>query len=229
MSRSLSITARSLFPRSIRQVCADVDAEIRHHIDSRRGALIESGMHPEQADSAASEAFGDIAQVRAEMISIGLAPWKRLAGAALLALLILILAIGLYAWALRTQAGVLEGRNLDLESRVRGQSSAIEALRTGETLRPAQTLRTVRVQGAVRDPRVWSFTRETEVTLSELVQKSGGLLEGATGRVILLDLRPDGPSEPRILLLSDVLSGAVPDPLLSKSCTVVLEAGGDEG
>ena len=227
MSRSLTTTARSLFPRSVRRVSTDVDAEIRHHIESRRSALIESGMRPEQADSAASEAFGDIAHVRAEMISIGLAPWRRLAGAAMLALLILILAVGLYAWALRTQAGVLEGRNLELESRVRGQTSAIEALRAGDTLRPAQPLRTVRVHGAVRDPRVWSFTRETDVTLSELVQKSGGLLESATGRVILLDLRPDGPSEPRILMLSDVLSGSIPDPLLSKSCTVVLESGED--
>ena len=227
MSRSLTITARTLFPRSVRQVCADVDAEIRHHVDSRRGALIDSGMHPQQADIAASEAFGDIPQVRAEMISIGLAPWKRLAFATLLALLILILALGLYAWTLHTHAGVLKGRNLDLESRVSGQIGAIEALRSSETLRPAQTLRTVRVQGAVRDPRAWSFTRETEVTLSELVQKSGGLLDNATGRVILLDMRPQGPSEPRIFMLSDVLSGMVPDPLLSKSCTVVLEVSED--
>lgn len=221
------ISARSFFPRSAKQVCEDVDAEIRHHLELKQNGLVGAGLSIDEAQRLASDEFGDVDQIRAEMISIGLAPWRRLAiGLSAMMILIIVLILS-FAWMLRLEATSLANEIQALESRISGQQSAIEAMRLSDRLRPAQTIRTIQVHGAIRDPRLWTFDRDTEVTLSQLIQKSGGLLDDATGRVILIDQHSDAASEPRIYALGDLLRGAAPDPLLARSCTLVVEARAD--
>lgn len=223
MSQGLVSSVRSLFPRSVRQVCEDVDAEIEHYMRLKQDELQKSGNRPEEAMRLAYQAFGDAAKIRAELISIGLTPWRRLA---LIAGVVIILLVAILVSAVmktRIEAGELDRANRMLESRVRGQEQAIAAMSEPDSLRPAQTLRTVRVHGAIRDPRRWSFQRETEVTLTELIHKSGGLLENATGRVIVVE-EQGGLNQPVIVELGDILSGKIDDLSLIRSCTVVVES-----
>lgn len=223
MSQGLVSSVRVLFPRSVRQVCEDVDTEIEHYMCLKQDELEKSRNEPEEAMRLAYQAFGDAARIRAELISIGLAPWRRLAlGAGVL--IILLIAILLAAVIkTRLEASELDRLNRMLETRLRGQEQAIAAMSEPDSLRPAQTLRTVRVHGAIRDPRRWSFRRETAVTLTELIHKSGGLLENATGRVIVVE-EHGGLERPLIIKLGDILSGKLDDPSLIRSCTVVVES-----
>ncbi|MHA7813527.1 MAG: permease prefix domain 1-containing protein [Phycisphaerales bacterium] len=223
MSQGRVSSVRALFPRSVKQVCEDVDAEIEHYMSLKQDELRQSGNEPDEALRLAYQAFGDAAKIRTELISIGLAPWRRLALVAGVVVILLITVLVSAVMKTRLEAGELDRVNRMLESRVRGQEQAIAAMSEPDSLRPAQTLRTVRVHGAIRDPRRWSFRRETVVTLSELIHKSGGLLENATGRVIVVE-EQGGLDQPLIIELGDVLSGKLADPSLARSCTVVVES-----
>src|SRR5690349_8339390 len=53
-----------------RKPTADVDEEVRHHLDMRRQEAVRGGLDDEHADAAARERFGNVDAVVAELYAI---------------------------------------------------------------------------------------------------------------------------------------------------------------
>lgn len=208
-------------PRSLREVCLDVDAELAFHFDASAADLRAGGLDHDAARQRSLERFGELAEIRAEMISIGMRPWRRLGLVATLAAALTIagsLTVATRFSAIaRTerQGAALLGERLD------SAKVMLAAAQPQSDLPMAQTVRFIRVRGAVANPSLWTIPRDRPVTVAQLIAKCGGLTLDATGRVFVVEDRAATP-----LTLDMNRSGVDPDGdlPLPRSCTLVVES-----
>lgn len=210
-------------PRPLRQVCRDVDDELGFHLDEKVRAMFHDGIDPARAYDEALREFGDVSEVRAQLINIGMRPWRIGAG---LCSLLLIAAVAGSVVAAYVSHDKLEQQivaHSQLAEQLEITRLAAPAAQHVE-LAPAQAVRFVAVEGAVRYPRLWTIDRSRDLSLTQLLAKSGGLTSDASGRVFILPRR-DGAFEPQVVDYHAVLAQAQRDPMLPRSCRVVVETG----
>jgi len=109
-------------------------------------------------------------------------------------------------------------------STLRGEVVALRSALSGENsgdFELAQAVHMIVVKGEVERERLWVIPHRREVTLSALIEKSGGLTRAASGRVFLTG--SDGSVS--LCNLDQIRSGQEPDRLLTRSLTVTVEGG----
>ena len=222
MAAKLRAAVGGRLPKTIHQVSIEIDQELRFHMDSTIERLIREHKDPTEVVRIANEQFGDIAQIRAELMSIAMRPWRRLLAwtTGLLALSIALAAAGGFAWSsqLKAQAHTASSLRDELgRTRVALLSTDIR-----DQLEPAQSVRFIRIHGAILRPSVWTFTRATSITLGQLIAKSGGETDAAAGWVYITD----DTSEQKTTIcyeLGSILHGEGSGLSLPKSCTIYIE------
>jgi len=170
-------------------IVRDIDDELRSHLELAEAAHREGGADAEASHRAAVEEFGDPEAHRRACLRAALAPRRQLrlsvgaVGAA-----VMLFAAGGYLDAsarLRTSQEQLSRISAEVE----GLRSSLAAVRGGETVPLAQTVHFITVEGAVEKPRMWTLPRNSAPTLRQLIQRSGGLADDATGRIVVSRLK----------------------------------------
>lgn len=212
-------------PRTLRQVCRDVDDEIGFHLDEKVRGMLREGVDPARAYDDALREFGDVSDVRAQLISIGMRPWR--IGVSVCSLLLVGALVGSVVAAYvshdRLEQQIVAGARLAEQLEISRLSTPAAESRI--ELAPAQAVRFVAVEGAVRYPRLWTIERSLDLSLTQLLAKSGGLTSEASGRVFILPRR-EGAFEPQVIDYQAVLAQTQGDPMLPRSCRVVVESSG---
>jgi len=171
------------------EIARDVDDELNHHLDVATERYELQGLSPLRARRAALDEMGDFDATRRRCIRDATAPVRmvRLAVA-----LFAVSALGMSAYGYRSARDDLrEARAAvsDMRDEVDTLRSGLAAVRGGEIAALAQTVNFITIEGAVQHPRLWTLPRNTEPTLRQLIQRSGGLAGNATGEIVVTRLR----------------------------------------
>lgn len=177
---------RNWFPRSIEQVCRDIDDELQHHIDEGIRARIEQGTGLAHAYEETHKQIGDINKLRAQLIIMGLRPQFRIAASLLVAMGLVAVGAGAAAIGLYSQLSSTNNTIASIQTHLEVQRAKEHAAVTRTALAPAQPIKAIQMMGAIDRPRLWTLDGRNEVTLAQLLFKSGGLTDDADGRVFVI-------------------------------------------
>ncbi len=213
-------------PRSVQRASRAIDEELEHHLAESIEALCGEGLTPEEARAEAQRRFGDVAVVRAELMSRALRPNRRLgllAAAAVVGLAALLSAVLVAQQSRLANAEAHLARLTDQLDRLRAQVRGGEAEAIGGRIPMAQTVSFITIDGAVNRPLVWTFSRRDDVTLRKLIDRCGGLDPSASGRISIARVRQRRVVERIELSAEEWFDPDGPDPVLDGSYYIYAE------
>lgn len=214
---------RWLVPRSIRDANAAIDAELEHHLGETSDALLAKGWDADAARREAERRFGDVAEVRSRLLHEALAPNRRLTAIAGVGMLGVLSATGLMLGQRSQQLGDAEARVTTLRDEVVQLRAEAAGAGTARHIPMAQAVHFITIDGAVERPLVWVFSRRDDVTLRELIERSGGVRATASGRISVSRLRQGKAVAPRYLSPDEWTDPEGPDIVLDGSYYVYVE------
>lgn len=193
--RARGIKGAVLQHRRLRSVIRSVDAEFSSHIDECVDDLVAQGYALDDARVEAHRRFGDASSHRADILEAEMTPRSRwlVAAAAAFALVL----TGSLVMGARQHRQALAHRELlaQLQDDVARLRAASLDPRAGLSIPMAQDIRFVTVDGAVQKPQVWTLGRRDDITLGEMLERSGWLASDASGTVFAVRMEPTGPGE----------------------------------
>ena len=183
-----ALVSRFSLRSKVRRTILSLDQEFQSHLEESVDDLIESGISPVKAQTEAVRRFGDLSGLRAAALSEHIIrPYRKLiyilAGVLLSTSAALVLSLYNIGNTLNDQREMkrVTGELIDLRARL--------AASGGRSPIPmAQDIRFVTVEGAVRNPQVWTLGRRNDVTLGDLLHRSGWLTNQASGQVVAVRL-----------------------------------------